>query len=124
VTQSEPDPEQPDGAVRRYVREQWDTDTSVRRPRRRTSSTLPPSPGPRSPGPQHATPAAGLGVVRPAPEPVATDAERETVEWAAGPDIVRPDGAGPHVVADLPRVPEARSASDHTAHQAPWTPPR
>jgi MinD-like ATPase involved in chromosome partitioning or flagellar assembly len=124
VTQSEPDPEQPDGAVRRYVREQWDTDTSVRRPRRRTSSTLPPSPGPRSPGPQHATPAAGLGVVRPAPEPVDTDTEPGTVERAAGPDIVRPDGAGPHVVADLPRVPEARSATDHVAHQAPWTPPR
>jgi MinD-like ATPase involved in chromosome partitioning or flagellar assembly len=124
VTQSEPDPEQPDGAVRRYVREQWDTDTSVRRSRRRTSSTVPPSPGPRSPGPQHATPAAGLGVVRPAPEPVDTDSEPGTVERTAGPDIVRSDGAGPHVVADLPRVPEARSASDHAANQAPWTPPR
>jgi MinD-like ATPase involved in chromosome partitioning or flagellar assembly len=124
VTQSEPDPEQPDGAVRRYVREQWDTDTSVRRSRRRTSSTVPPSPGPRSPGPQHATPAAGLGVVRPAPDPVDTDSEPGTVERAAGPDIVRSDGAGPHVVPDLPRVPEARSASDHAANKAPWTPPR
>jgi MinD-like ATPase involved in chromosome partitioning or flagellar assembly len=118
VTQGEHDQEYPDGSVGRYVREQWSADAAARRSRRRLASTL----SPPSSTPRHATPAAGLEVVR--PEVVPTE-EAPEAERAAGPDIVRPDGNGAHAV---PAVPRARPPADGDPPPrmavTPPTPPR
>ena len=113
-----PDPEYSDGSVGRYVREQWNADATARRSRRRASSTLSAPAAGREP--QHATPAAGLEVV---PPPVTDPAPGVSESRAAGPDIVRPDGAGSSVVSEAPaprtQVPEARTAEhDVAARQA------
>ncbi len=139
---TEPDPEYSDGSVGRYVREQWNADAAVRRSRRRASSTLPAPAAGREP--QHATPVAGLEVV---PPPDTDPAPGVSESRAAGPDIVRPDGAGSSVVSEAPaprmQVPEARTAEhdvaarrsaptpdartpehDVAARRSPPTPPR
>ena len=106
---TEADPEYSDGSVGRYVREQWNADATARRSRRRASSTLSAPAAGREP--QHATPVAGLEVV---PPPDTDPAPGVSESRAAGPDIVRPDGAGSPVVSEAPaprmQVPEARTA--------------
>ncbi len=119
---TEADPEYSDGSVGRYVREQWNADATARRSRRRASSTLSAPAAGREP--QHATPVAGLEVV---PPPDTDPGPGVSESRAAGPDIVRPDGAGSSVVSEAPaprrQVPEARTAEhDVTARWSVPTP--
>ena len=100
VTQGEPDPEHPDGSVGRYVREQWSTDATARRSRRRPSSTLSPPPT----TPRHATPAAGLEVVPPEAAARRGRPRRPSSETERAPGRTSsPDGAGA-ATPELPRT--------------------
>ena len=130
MTEGERDPDYPDGSVGRYVREQWSTDATARRSRRRPSSTLSPPPT----TPRHATPAAGLEVVPPeaAPAVEAPKNDAPETERAAGPNIVRSDGTGTHAVPEVPRtrlpadgtLPARQAETDPATTRPPRTPAR
>lgn len=124
---TEPDPEYSDGSVGRYVREQWTADAAARRSHRRASSRLSTPAAGREP--QHATPVSGLEAV---PPPDSDPAPGVSESRAAGPDIVRPDAAGPPVAPEArgpsygPAAPhriEGEAAAPHRS-SPPLTPPR